>query len=583
MGLQNLYSDLSNTSGYPNHENPELNYGAGSPIFGGMFEQIGLSFNNGTAYDQPDQNYSSEPFIKSPIQGGFADVGITFDSLTEGFIRGGATTHAKRLITDTERITKFYLSPRGVSFLAKQTGLQLSNPQIRPGTIFSSPPSNSRTYNLGANTLAQIAASGTGLHIKREGKLPTSFDGYINDLNLTKKDTNNDDYNDITSGNRLLYLFENKILPNIIEDPKTSEDEEEGGFLSGVGDVIDTVSTLLGGNTTDPLYSFNGGAGTTYGIGQTTLYRYDDTTTDSKGNKLGSISSKLKLGFIPGEYSTEDKKFSDGIRITSNPFSPAEKASGTRISLQSPGSIRARSGSKLSYSKTNIGQQTNKFTPSNLSSYHVSYNGTDPIGIQKVIKSIEKEEIQVYGPGRDDFIPFRFEAVNTLKPEKSDYIVFRAFLDDFQDNYNAEHNSFNYNGRGETFYTYNGFTRNINFNFKVAAQSKNEMVPLYQKLNYLVSNTAPEYSKAGRINTPYIKLTVGDWCNRLPGVLSSIGLSWQKDYPWDLGEKDDQRSSGLILPHVLDVQVQFIPIHQFVPEKSINSSFFNWNKPIANA
>ena len=70
MALKNLYSDLSNTSGYPNHTNPVFNYGAGSPIFGGTFEQIDLSFNNGTAYDQPGQSYSNEPFIKSSIQGG---------------------------------------------------------------------------------------------------------------------------------------------------------------------------------------------------------------------------------------------------------------------------------------------------------------------------------------------------------------------------------------------------------------------------------------------------------------------------------------------------------------------------------
>ena len=160
-----------------------------------------LSFSKDKAYDQPGMGFSSEPFIKSPIQGGFADVGITFNSLTDGFIRGGAVTHAERLITDAERVTKFYLSPRGIGFLAKQEGLQLSNPQIRPGSIISSPNSNQRTYNLGVNTLAQVVASGTGLHVKREGLLPTSFNGYIDDLNLTK---DNDSTTGIARGNRLL-------------------------------------------------------------------------------------------------------------------------------------------------------------------------------------------------------------------------------------------------------------------------------------------------------------------------------------------------------------------------------------------
>ena len=96
--------------------------------------------------------------------------------------------------------------------------------------------------------------------------------------------------------------------------------------------------------------------------------------------------------------------------------------------------------------------------------------GVDPVNFQPIQE--DKSEYE----GAKDFIPFRFEAVNTDNPLKSDYIVFKAFLDSFNDNYNASHNSFNYNGRGETFYTYNGFTRNIDFQFKIAAQSKEEML-----------------------------------------------------------------------------------------------------------
>ena len=44
-----------------------------------------LKFGKDRAYDQPGMGFSNEPFIESPIQGGFADVGITFNSLTEGF------------------------------------------------------------------------------------------------------------------------------------------------------------------------------------------------------------------------------------------------------------------------------------------------------------------------------------------------------------------------------------------------------------------------------------------------------------------------------------------------------------------
>ena len=147
-------------------------------------------------------------------------------------------------------------------------------------------------------------------------------------------------------------------------------------------------------------------------------------------------------------------------------------------------------------------------------------------------------------------------------------------MESFTDNFNASHNEFSYNGRAERFYTYDNFRRDVNVSFKIAAQTQNEMRPLYKKLNYLIANTAPEYSSTGRIRTPFIKLTVGDWCNEVPGILNSVGLTWQKDYVWDV---QNSNLSGLILPHVLDVSVQFTPIHKFLPEKSINTPFLNIN------
>ena len=72
-----------------------------------------------------------------------------------------------------------------------------------------------------------------------------------------------------------------------------------------------------------------------------------------------------------------------------------------------------------------------------------------------------------------------------------------------------------------------------------------------------------------------------------PGFFSNIGLSWQKDYPWEIAM--DSPEGGLDkkmmeLPHVLDVQCSFTPIHNFIPKTSIQSSPFllpqgtNWLK-----
>ena len=73
-----------------------------------------------------------------------------------------------------------------------------------------------------------------------------------------------------------------------------------------------------------------------------------------------------------------------------------------------------------------------------------------------------------------------------------------------------------------------------------------------------------------------MKLTVGGWCDRIPGILNSVNLSWQKDYPWEISI--DSLEGGLdqhmvVLPHVLDVSVEFTPVHNFLPQKSIHAPF----------
>jgi hypothetical protein len=180
-----------------------------------------------------------------------------------------------------------------------------------------------------------------------------------------------------------------------------------------------------------------------------------------------------------------------------------------------------------------------------------------------------------------DMINFRFEIYN-YKNSNTDLIAFRAFIDGYSDRYSANHNTVKYNGRGEEFYTYNSFNRDISVDFKIAAQSRHEMQPLYRKLNYLIAQTAPSYNEfSGRIQTPYLLLTMGDYFKRVPGVVKGVNIGWQKDYTWEIAlDKTDSNSIDepkdkfmLVLPHVLDVSVSFQPIHGFTPNNNINTPF----------
>ena len=217
------------------------------------------------------------------------------------------------------------------------------------------------------------------------------------------------------------------------------------------------------------------------------------------------------------------------------------------------------------------GKFDKKLTDNNQKAYtqrwENDYKGIDKLNFEPVTSTEYK------GP-QIDLIPFEFEIEGQKRPYFDNNIIrFRAFLDSWGDDFNASHNETKFNGRGESFYTYNKFKRSINISFKIAAQSVFEMKPIYQKLNYLAAQTAPGYSQnSGRIITPYMRITMGDYLTRVPGVLSNVGIQWQKDYPWEINNESSPYLKKL--PHVLDVSISFLPIHDFVPNNDYKSSPF---------
>lgn len=141
-----------------------------------------------------------------------------------------------------------------------------------------------------------------------------------------------------------------------------------------------------------------------------------------------------------------------------------------------------------------------------------------------------------------DMIKFCIEVIDNDNINSTIPLHFRAYITDLSDNIGADWSGVKYMGRGENFYTYQGFSREVSFNLKVAAHSKQEMMPLYQKLNYLASSLMPDYSGKGFMRGNLHKLTVGEWFYRTPGVLKSMNISIDNNYPWEI--KFDEPETG---------------------------------------
>ena len=85
-------------------------------------------------------------------------------------IRGGVGTAINRSLIDALRIGKFLISPKGLLFIAKNVGMQLTNPKMQIDSLLGI--GANRIYPLGLSTLAQTLTNAVGIHLIRHGLGP---------------------------------------------------------------------------------------------------------------------------------------------------------------------------------------------------------------------------------------------------------------------------------------------------------------------------------------------------------------------------------------------------------------------------
>jgi hypothetical protein len=192
----------------------------------------------------------------------------------------------------------------------------------------------------------------------------------------------------------------------------------------------------------------------------------------------------------------------------------------------------------------------------------------DQINLTPLLENIDvnSPEIQIKrkdGAEAIDLVKFRIHAINSDNPLKGTLMLFRAYLTEFSDGTEATWNEIRYAGRGEPFFIYNGFSRAINIGFKVAALSSAEMDPMYQKLNFLMGNVMPDYGNDGSgpfMKGPFIRMTVGNWIDKQEGILRNVSYTIPNDSPWEVGFPSSLNAAPLVLPHIVDVRMTFVPI-----------------------
>ena len=573
-------------------------------------------------HDRPDGGSSNQPYIKTPIPPQDMDrsealniLGTPIGTGTDAILRGGISS-GENIADDLLRMGKYFTdvrTPRGLQFITNQ-GL-LSNISVK--TQASSQNSPNQGFYSPLQTLAQVGINNVGGHTNRflknilnPLKGITTYAEALKDRNDYKSAPRQPEftgYNETTSdfetreipgvtsdltslgmfehNNRLVQLTQTKIGLYTQKDgyfkleksktPPTSyqtsnsisKDENqilsyfggptEGSILGLTGDTLIKIATDSSNKT--PLHTGIQNPEIKKVIGNTTFGNIKpkndglskEEFTDFRVPKIGTNKTSLIMGIAPS-YNPAKNQTIDGPE-------------GSRINMRSPG----KRGNVLNYVEGKKGD-----------------NG-ELIGAVDMINALPIYQSQWATPPegnkiKNDLVKFRIAAINTSNPSLKQYMHFRAFIDKFDDNYQGNWNPVSYMGRGEDFHRYNKFTRSISIGYTIAAQSKQEIMEQYKKLNFLVSNTAPDYTSYGYMAGSLMQLTMGGWCYELPGFITNINVGIPQESTWEIAIPIIDSKAGIAdgitfednsvkeMPHIVKVDMSYTPIHRFRPQKQIN-------------
>jgi hypothetical protein len=188
-----------------------------------------------------------------------------------------------------------------------------------------------------------------------------------------------------------------------------------------------------------------------------------------------------------------------------------------------------------------------------------------------------------------DFIKFYFTGpkltANSADSKKDEVLVFRAIISSLTDSFSAAWNPVKYIGRADPNYTYQGYGRQFDVNFTVYASSRDELKPMYRKLNYLASYTAPTYSDDTLVmQAPWMRITIGDLLVHQPVVLTSCMYTLvDADTTWETNLVKDP--TMMEVPFKVEVSLQFNVITDYLPQKggrmyTLASEFHSNGEPV---
>lgn len=147
-----------------------------------------------------------------------------------------------------------------------------------------------------------------------------------------------------------------------------------------------------------------------------------------------------------------------------------------------------------------------------------------------------------------------------------DIIVFRALISSLSDTFSPAWSPQTMIGRADPNYHYTGVTRDLNLDFTVYATDRDEVKPIWRKLNALAGYTAPEYDKNTiALKAPWMRITIGDLFHQQPVIITSLAYTLHdSDSTWEINIENDP--TMMQVPHKITVSLALTLITDSLPQ-----------------
>jgi hypothetical protein len=590
MGLYQILTDPSSFKFYAEKSFPNVNAVSTPNSFG----QKSIGYGDG-----------NQPYIKIPIPGSgvnFAQLNLLnnpptpFDlstipnidkiSKTENnlrynpsswgldFLNRGNAFGLLRASDDVLRLTKFFTdtkSATGVLFIAKQNLLSRVAPKTEAsyGPAYGLGTVNSGIYTP-LSTIGQAAISVIEGNLLKQGIDPT---GTIENLS-------------IRNYQQAIFTDQLKNEANFEKNNRLIKLSKLSYITVSEADALNAGSTYKLSADTDYFMSYSGGPSSLLGIGNTKIKYATDNTGNSPLRTISSFKSTT------GSPSTLNYLTWDRQEISSSPLQNTSDTPTISEDFRKP-LVEKATDQQTTFLSSSPSYKLDGINTGNIEK-RINFRGAGARGNRKNYKDGKREltsagkvigpvdlinAVPIYQgtnasnePILKDLVDFRIGIYDNdtigNNPISLNWLHFRVLLDEFSDSYGSEWKPLNYMGRAESFYKYDSFKRDISIGFTVAAQSKQELLPIYKKLNYLASSMAPSYSPNGFIRGNLSRITLGNWLWEQPGFISSVDLSIPEESPWEINLPLENQLDPYVkqVPHMVQVKIKFTPIHRFRPE-----------------